>query len=76
MTGSAQAWEAGACCLLPDRAGAASHACQAQQGRLAHMGLPDMFSARSITPTQDSPKSVSFTWPVLEMRRLSGFMSR
>lgn len=76
MTGLAQAWATGACRLLPDRPTAAQHTCQAQQGKLAHMGLPDMFSALSITPTQDSPKSVSFTWPVLEISRLSGFMSR
>jgi len=34
------------------------------------------WSVRSMTPTQDSPKSVSFTCPLALISRLSGFRSR
>lgn len=36
----------------------------------------DRLSARSITPTHESPKSAALMWPSAEMSRLSGLMSR
>jgi hypothetical protein len=46
------------------------------QDSSAYMGWADMLSVLSMTPMQDSPKSVSLTWPWLEISRLSGFRSR
>ncbi len=48
----------------------------ATQNSSAYMGWADMLSVLSMTPMQDSPKSVSLTWPWLEISRLSGFRSR
>lgn len=48
----------------------------ARQDSSAYMGWADMLSVLSMTPMQDSPKSVSLTWPWLEISRLSGFRSR